>query len=703
MAVVYPQTAVTLAEKDVLANLNEYFTGDDLSPFVPQFIEEGRLGGENLYILPVAKSSEVLYLNRTLFNRFSEETGVAEESLATFEGIAEAAEIYYKWSGGKAFFYPEGLFNQALIGFKQLGGDKVVFQRGGGVCVTKSNTAREYASCLFLKWITEPERNLNFCVGIGYMPVKKTAFDAILAGDYPEIANPVAEKALLTAAEMRKRYQFFVAIMFLLVSFGEISLGGARTAHLFSDELENLSEDITVQFGNASVQAVRFSEKLTEKYTAFMKEKGLSNEKLSNHPEIINELCGEFLPILTSSLDSTDCSGAFITLNATINPNIANAENSKAGLLIRNVEPNIRGMGTDRRYLLRGDSSLAGNGRLNLQSRWSLEFDVEGQPFWSEPQLAANANPNLALSRLVYWCPKSPLSETNGACMVCCVPVLGETGGVIGVCGFEINQMNFSLRYITNIDGFHRSVFMFSLKPDNGIHLGNALFSGNVAVYDMLAKDALMRTVSGSGDGFTLYRADDGTSFIGMPKEINLYASDSPFAENVYSAAVLAPLKDYAARRNALRMRLALIFFGVTALGVLTSVVISRIYLNPLIPSLKAIRSGNLQNLKTNIAEIDTLIEQIRKLRANNLPLPSDFVGGIMARIEALDYMQARIFRSYVKGKSDREILSEFFITKHALDAQKERIYQKLGIPGRASLTIYIELLKTCSIADKFE
>jgi multiple sugar transport system substrate-binding protein len=301
IAVVYPQTAVTLAEKGVLANLDEYFTEDDLSPFVPQFIEEGRLGGDNLYILPVAKSSEVLYLNRTLFDRFSKETGIGIESLATFEGIAEAANIYYEWPGGKAFFYPEGLFNQAMIGFKQLGGDivngsslnlsnpiwgriwdcyykpaakggtiiydgwsnylaatggvvcatasttgssfyprsitypdntkedvvydvlpypvyeggeKVVFQRGGGACVTKSTQAREYASCLFLNWLTEPERNLNFCVGIGYMPVKKTAFDAILAGNYPEIENPVAEKALLTAAEMRKSYQFYFPPVF---------------------------------------------------------------------------------------------------------------------------------------------------------------------------------------------------------------------------------------------------------------------------------------------------------------------------------------------------------------------------------------------------------------------------------------------------------------------------------------------------------
>ena len=310
MAVVNPRAAISLVEKGTLVDLEQYISRNELDNFVPQFIEEGRLGADLLYTMPIAKSAEVLYVNRTFFDRFSRETGVGIEKLSTFEGISEAAIKYKEWTDamtpdipndGKTFYFPEGLFNQAMIGFQQLGGDivkdkkldlsdpifkriwdcfypqavqggvavysgysnylaatgdvvcatassagaffyptritntdntkedvefdvlpfpvfeggeKVTFQRGGGICVTKSEPAKEYAACLFLKWFTEPERNLRFCANTGYMPVRKSAFDEILAGNYPAIANPLTRKALIVAAEMQKDYRFYFPPVF---------------------------------------------------------------------------------------------------------------------------------------------------------------------------------------------------------------------------------------------------------------------------------------------------------------------------------------------------------------------------------------------------------------------------------------------------------------------------------------------------------
>ncbi len=310
MAVVYPNVAITLAEKDALIDFEQYFSKAELGGFVSQFLDEGRLGGEQLYLIPIAKSAEVLYVNRTLFDRFSSEMDVELESLATFEGIAEAAVKYYEWTDnktqdiqndGKMFFYPEGLFNQAMVGFKQLGGDivrdeeldlsnpifekiwnayynpavkggipivdgwgnylaatgdivcatassagstfyparitysdntkeevifdvlpypifeggkKVVFQRGGGICVLKSEPIKEYASYIFLKWFIEAERNLQFTSKIGYMPVQKSSFDDIIEKKFPMIENKIVEKALLTVANMQKDYSFYFPPVF---------------------------------------------------------------------------------------------------------------------------------------------------------------------------------------------------------------------------------------------------------------------------------------------------------------------------------------------------------------------------------------------------------------------------------------------------------------------------------------------------------
>ena len=43
--------------------------------------------------------------------------------------------------------------------------------------IIKSDEKTEYASAVFIKWFTEEERNIEFTVNSGYLPVKKSAYD----------------------------------------------------------------------------------------------------------------------------------------------------------------------------------------------------------------------------------------------------------------------------------------------------------------------------------------------------------------------------------------------------------------------------------------------------------------------------------------------------------------------------------------------
>lgn len=116
----YPKLAIKFQEKGMLANLDNYFTADELSEYLPEFIEEGGLSDGGLYVFPIAKSTEVLYVNKTLFDRFAEATGAKIEDLATFEGIARLSEMYYEYSGGKQFYAADSWFNFAEVGMAQL-------------------------------------------------------------------------------------------------------------------------------------------------------------------------------------------------------------------------------------------------------------------------------------------------------------------------------------------------------------------------------------------------------------------------------------------------------------------------------------------------------------------------------------------------------------------------------------------------------
>ena len=54
-------------------------------------------------------------------------------------------------------------------------GEKFAVQQGAGMAVAKTTDAEEAASVVFLKWLTQPENNIAFAVGSGYLPVTHAA------------------------------------------------------------------------------------------------------------------------------------------------------------------------------------------------------------------------------------------------------------------------------------------------------------------------------------------------------------------------------------------------------------------------------------------------------------------------------------------------------------------------------------------------
>lgn len=130
----YPRSALALLKNDKLADLKDYFSEKELEEYIPQFLEEGMIS-DKLAVFPTAKSTEVLFLNKTLFERFSDATGVSIDSLSTLEGIFHAAIRYYEWTDsltpdipndGKAFYVADSWFNIAQVGMYQLGDSFIV-------------------------------------------------------------------------------------------------------------------------------------------------------------------------------------------------------------------------------------------------------------------------------------------------------------------------------------------------------------------------------------------------------------------------------------------------------------------------------------------------------------------------------------------------------------------------------------------------
>ena len=73
---------------------------------------------------------------------------------------------------------------------KTAGADALMTQAGVGLCAYKTTAQKAEAAALFVRWLTEAERNLDFVAQTGYMPVRNGAFDAIESyGSFPEPAE----------------------------------------------------------------------------------------------------------------------------------------------------------------------------------------------------------------------------------------------------------------------------------------------------------------------------------------------------------------------------------------------------------------------------------------------------------------------------------------------------------------------------------
>lgn len=120
----YPRVA-QIVGKDRLLSWDDYFSDAELSAFVPEFLSEGVFDNK-LLMLPIAKSSEALYLNKTLFEKFSDDTKINTEDLNTFDGLFKIARLYYDWSGGQNFMQLNDFYNYSIIGMKAYGEEFII-------------------------------------------------------------------------------------------------------------------------------------------------------------------------------------------------------------------------------------------------------------------------------------------------------------------------------------------------------------------------------------------------------------------------------------------------------------------------------------------------------------------------------------------------------------------------------------------------
>ncbi len=126
----YADNAYIVDKMGMVADISKYFTDEELAEYVDGYINEGRFDEGTLKIFPTAKSTEIMMVNSTDWQKFADSEGVSYDDLKTWESLVEVSEKYYNYTDaltpdvpndGKSFFGRDSVENYMLIGAKQLG------------------------------------------------------------------------------------------------------------------------------------------------------------------------------------------------------------------------------------------------------------------------------------------------------------------------------------------------------------------------------------------------------------------------------------------------------------------------------------------------------------------------------------------------------------------------------------------------------
>lgn len=99
----YPRIAEKIGT-DRLLDWKAYYKEEDLAAYVPDFLSEG-LFDEQLLMLPIAKSTELCFVNKTLFDRFAAENSATIDDMRDFDRLFALCDAYYDWSDGQTLFH----------------------------------------------------------------------------------------------------------------------------------------------------------------------------------------------------------------------------------------------------------------------------------------------------------------------------------------------------------------------------------------------------------------------------------------------------------------------------------------------------------------------------------------------------------------------------------------------------------------------
>ena len=383
---------------------------------------------------------------------------------------------------------------------------------------------------------------------------------------------------------MRRRLLLYMGALAALLLFslfavllllGQLKSPREEMKKSLTFQMEAFRSDVTSLWRNVSVMGVHLSEDMT----ALIEERVKDFDALSGCADALEQLEASMLGSLCQYVQQADCSGGFVLLSVSLNPDAA--ADSFSGLYVQRSNAEHT---TSDLLLYRGMADIGRQHRVMPHRKWAQEFCPADFPGLADQLEAASA----PIERACRTTELLTLPGTTEQAILLSVPMVGADGRVYGLCGFSVNQTYFSAHHAQ--PSAVSSLACVLSDAAEGLDVQRGLLTYPTGDFGFVPDELLeKRSLRG---GLTAFVGSE-LSFVGISEPFTVAVGD----EAPHDLTVLIPKSDYdrallKSRLEAAGVLMLLLFFAVSCCLFYT-----RRYLRPILRDIERLKdeSGGTQ------------------------------------------------------------------------------------------------------------
>ena len=481
-------------------------------------------------------------------------------------------------------------------------------------------------------------------------------------------------------------------LLLLLTAIGGPLKEETKIAHEMESQVSSVSNKVSEELEAYTGYGLQLSRELGQEIEDFLDENGMSVSDLNDRPELLLEIQKMMYLELNTTIRLGRSSGVFALVNATINTQIPEADQSRCGVYLRLINVSSNVILSPETILFRGNTEIARENGLELHNRWNMELDMEGLPGYQRLEQSETG---------YYWISRMNLKNTWEDVILLLVPMYTDSGEFLGACGIELNDVHFSLEYPAATSSYGSMVTVIAPVENGKLRLDQGMTGNTEGTW---IKDTESLSIEEKKNYYNTYRSSKCDYYgLQMPLEIPGNAGQE------WVVAVLTPRDS--CDQHILRNKVCIIgvILGFVLIMIALAWLLSKKFVRPILQDFQNIRDGQQPVLRKHRAtELDELCrwleERGKPSKAGDLPpnmveLLEHFAGNV----KKLTHAEYNIFQYYMNGYEVAQIPTAACISMSTVKKHNGNIYKKLEISSNDELMMYLDLFQRCDCIEKLQ